>query len=131
MQNRMIYGMAILFSLVIYLFFVMPLDFSQLLLTDTLMKVGILIVILVFPMLLAWLKITRGNRVFMFALPFHLIGLFFLHRGLYLEGQIVVFKYSFKEYGSSLVGIENFILYLAISLLGLIIALVFLEPNQR
>lgn len=127
----MIYGIAVLFSLVIYLFFIMPLDFSQVIHYTTLTKIGLLIVITIFPLVLAWLYISRGTNAFLFSVPFHFIGLVFLYREFYGEGQFTMFNYSFTDNPGSLAGLENFLLYILISLLGIVLSLVFLDMKTQ
>lgn len=131
MNNRMIYGIAILFSFVIYLFFIMPLDFSQVLQYTTLMKIGLLIVITIFPLVLAWLYISRGTNAFLFSVPFHFVGLIFLYREFYIDDQITMFDYSFTDSPGSLAGLENFLLYILISLLGIVLSLVFVNLKKH
>jgi hypothetical protein len=129
-QNSIVFGIAFLFSLTIYLFLVMPLDFTHMQQQTTSMKLGLLTVIAIFPLTIAGLLIIKGVAVFLLSLSFHVVSLFFLYRGLYLEDQILVFHYSWTESGGSLVGIENFLIYILISLLGVITSLVLLKPKK-
>lgn len=130
MQNSVVYGVAILISSLIYLFLIMPLDFSQITHYNTLLKLGILSVIVIVPLMLAWIYIWKGIIAFFLAIPFYLVGLFFLYRGS-TEEILLVFYYSFAENRANLTGMENFLLYILFSLLGIIVALIMVTPKEK
>jgi hypothetical protein len=130
-QNSIVFGIAFLVSLTIYLFFVMPLDFLNIRHQTTAMKLGLLTIIAVFPLTIAWLLMIKGVATFLLSVSFHIVSLFFLYRGFYFEDQISVFQYSWAESGGSLVGIENFLIYILISFLGIIISLILLKPKKE
>lgn len=128
MQNRMVYGVAILFSLIIYLLFVVPLDFAQNHSTST--KIGLIPIIVTFPLFFAWLFLKKGPRFFLVTVPYYFVGLFFLYRGLLSEDQLTIFEYSFIESRGSLAGVEYFLLYFLISIFGVVLQLIFTKSPQ-
>jgi hypothetical protein len=125
MPNSIIYGIASLYSLVVYFFFVMPPDFIHPFSHSILAKIGILLIILIFPLIFARLFITKGYQFLLFSSPFYVVSLFFLYRAFNIENQKSLLEYSFIKSGGSAVGIENILLYILFSLLGIIIALIF------
>ncbi|MFN7251429.1 MAG: hypothetical protein ACK4M9_11640 [Anaerobacillus sp.] len=131
MQNSIVFGIAFLFSLTIYLFFVMPLDFLHIQHHTTAMKLGLLTVIAIFPLTIAGLLIFKGVAVFLLSVSFHVVSLIFLYRAFYLEDQLSVFQYPWTESGGSLAGIENFLIYILISLLGIITSLFLLRSKKE
>jgi hypothetical protein len=126
-HNRMIYGISILVSLTIYLFFVIPLDFSQMPHHNTPIKIGILIGLVIFPLMNVRLFITKGIVPFLFSTTLHVVGLYFLFRGLYFE---TVMDHSFNERAGMFAGIEYFLLFILFSLLGIVVTLIIHTKNR-
>ncbi|OIJ12861.1 hypothetical protein BKP35_09845 [Anaerobacillus arseniciselenatis] len=129
-----IYGTAVLFSLAIYLLFVRPINFADTIQQPFVVHIVIFVALLLFPLLIAWLFITRGKSAFFIAVPFYLIGLFFLYRGFYMENQFSILDYLFIEIqqmdrtttpakeAASFIGLESFFLYIIISEFGILLA---------
>ncbi len=124
MQNRMVYGVAILFSLVIYFLFVIPIDlsFHQ--------KIGLLPIIIALPLFFAYLLVKKGTKFILVTIPYYFVGLFFLYRGIHLDDQLTIFEYSFIENGGSLKGVEYFFLYILISLFGVVLQFILKKKSR-
>ncbi|MFN7251378.1 MAG: hypothetical protein ACK4M9_11380 [Anaerobacillus sp.] len=141
--QKSLYGIATLFSLFLYLTFVFPHDFSGSLENHMLIQGLIFLLILLFPMVIAWLFVTRGKVAFFISLPFYLLGLFFLYRGFYLTGQFSMIDYLFQRIQSVsgnetsrsvsglFIGIESFLFYIFVSEFGILLGYFLCKPIKK
>jgi hypothetical protein len=141
-KKCIVYTIAFLFSVVVHYFFVVPLEFTEMLQNQMILHLLIFLTILVFPMLMARSFITRGIKSLFISLPFFVAGLFLLYRGFYLEGQFSILDTLVKtiesthvsndaeRYSGSFIGIESFLLYIIVSEFGVLLSFLLYKKKQ-